>query len=201
MQGVFAAAFVTAVAGALVAADLTDPGFRRWWAERALTTDVVAGLLVLLITLLVVDQLVRQRQFNDRSHAVAAQVAILMAQASNASESISSALDGSGDPAAASDAVRTYMMMLLVVAPILIEDPRSRGLLEQAQLLGGEMVRVQRALAQTHDPTAISHSRLDDAAAQLRAAATPLLQPIDIKEFFAPDPAPPEAPSRSDPLG
>lgn len=41
----------------LVAGELTDAGQRRWWAARALTTDTVAGLLVLLVTVLVVNQL------------------------------------------------------------------------------------------------------------------------------------------------
>lgn len=55
-QGGFAAVVVTLVTFGLVILDLTDSGFRNWWADHALTTDTVAGLLVLLVTVLVVDQ-------------------------------------------------------------------------------------------------------------------------------------------------
>src|SRR5260370_34049510 len=61
----------------LVIGDLTDGGLRRWWAGHALTTDTVAGLLVVLVTVLVVDQVVSMRQGRDRSRASAAQAAIL----------------------------------------------------------------------------------------------------------------------------
>jgi hypothetical protein len=94
--------------------------------------DVVAGLPVLLITLLVVDQVVRWRQFNDRSRAVAAQAAILLVQATRSSQAISSALGGASDRAAAAEEARAYMMILPVAAPVLIEDPVSRAFLEQA---------------------------------------------------------------------
>jgi len=187
VQGGFAAAAVTFVAAGLVIFDLSDRGFRRWWSDRALTTDLVAGLLVLLITLLVVDQLVRRRQTNDRARAVAAQAAILMAEATRSSEAVSAALGGSGDPTAASEEVRTYMMMLLVVAPLLIEDAPSRGFLEQAQRLGGEMARILRAMATSVDAATISHARLDDAVAQLRATSVPLIEVLDLEAFLATD--------------
>jgi len=191
VQGGFAAAVITLMAVALVIFDGADRGFRRWWSDRALTTDLVAGLLVLLITLLVVDQLVRRRQTNDRARAVAAQVAILMAQATRSSEAITSALDGSGEQSDASDEVRTYMMMLLVVAPVLIEDTLSRGFLEQAQRLGGEMARLLRATATSTDLPTISRTRLDDALTRLRATSVPLLQVLDIEAFLAADAATP----------
>jgi hypothetical protein len=50
LQGRFAETVVTLVAVGLVVLDLADRGVQRWWAERALATDVVAGMLVLLIT-------------------------------------------------------------------------------------------------------------------------------------------------------
>jgi hypothetical protein len=58
----------------------------RWLGGLAaavvtLTTDTVAGLLVLMITVLVVDQVVRLRQGNSRARAVAVQAAILMTEA------------------------------------------------------------------------------------------------------------------------
>jgi hypothetical protein len=66
-QGGVAALVVTLVTGVLVILEVTDVGLRRWWAFHALTTDTVAGLLVLLITVLVVDQVVRLRQINGRA--------------------------------------------------------------------------------------------------------------------------------------
>ena len=43
------AVLATLITVALVVGELTDAGQRRWWAARPLTTDTVAGLLVLLI--------------------------------------------------------------------------------------------------------------------------------------------------------
>src|SRR5690348_16726316 len=98
----------------LVAGELTNTGQRRWWAAHPLTTDTVGGLLVLLVTILVVNQLLTRRQARQRGHAVAAQAAIMVAQATRSAEAVSSALDGSGDRGAASDGFRSYMMMLLI---------------------------------------------------------------------------------------
>ena len=97
---------------ALVAGELTNAGQRHWWAARPLTTDTVAGLLVLLVTVLVVNQLLNRRQARQRGHAVAAQAAIMVAQATRSAKAVSSVTGGSGDRGAASDGFRTYMMML-----------------------------------------------------------------------------------------
>jgi hypothetical protein len=179
-EGGLAAAVVTLVAAGLVILDLTDGGLRRWWDGHALTTDTVAGLLVLLITVLVVDQVVRLRQINGRSRAVAAQAAIIMGQASRSSQAVSAALDSSGDRDAARDQVRTYMIMLLVGAPVLIEARASRAFLEEAQRLGGEMARTLAATA----PGAAGtwSSRLGEAVARLRATMDPLLQALNPEE-------------------
>ena len=181
-QGGSAAVVVTLVAWALVIGDLADAGMRRWWDGHALTTDTVAGLLVLLITVLVVDQVVRARQFNDRARAVGAQVAIIMAQAERTSREVSQAVAqglGPGDRDAASDEFRTYMLMLLVGAPVLIDAKVSRDFLEQAQALAGEMARALGVTAGVHGRPALPDARLEDAAQRLRAASTPLLQVLD----------------------
>jgi hypothetical protein len=187
-RGWAAAIAATLVAWGLVVAEIDDTGMRHWWSSHALTTDTVSGLLVLLITLLVVNQVVRRRQLRDRSQAVAAQAAIMMAQADRASTAVSSALDGSGERGNASDEFRTYMMMLLVGAPVLIDGRVSRSFLEQAQRLGGEMARVlttmTRAHGSEHAPKA-PDARLNAAIAQLRTAAAPLLQPLDLSELAA----------------
>jgi hypothetical protein len=187
-RGWLAAIVATLVTAGLVLAEDDDTGMRHWWSGHALTTDTVSGLLVLLITLLVVNQVVRRRQVRDRSQAVAAQAAIMMAQASRASTAVSSALDGSGDRDSASDEFRTYMMMLLVGAPVLIDGRVSRAFLEQAQRLGGEMARVLAAMTKAHGSGHTPKSpdaRLSDAIAQLHTTVAPLLQPLDLSELVA----------------
>jgi hypothetical protein len=174
-QGGFAAMVVTALTFVLVILDLADVGFRLWWTNHALTTDTVAGMLVLLITVLVADQVVSRRQVKERSAAVAAQAAIVMGQATRTSKAVSSALDGSGDQGVATDEIRTYMIMLLVGAPVLIDATVSRHFLEEAQRLGGQMASAMAALARTPG-VAIPRDRLDEAVQRLRAASTPLLQ-------------------------
>ena len=90
-QGGLAAIVITLLTAVLVVLDINDGAMRRWWDGHALTTDTVSGLLVLLITLLVVDQVVSLRQINDRARAVAAQAAIVMTQAMRASQAVSQA--------------------------------------------------------------------------------------------------------------
>ena len=112
--GWLAAIVVTLVAAGLVATDIADAGLRHWWASHALTTDTVSGLQVLLITVLVVNQVVRRRQLKAQSLAIAAQAGIMVSQAARSVRAVSGALDGSGDRDSAADELRTYMMMLLV---------------------------------------------------------------------------------------
>ena len=178
-RGWFAAIVVTLGGGALIILDVTDGALRRWWSAHALTTDMVSGLLGLLITVLVIDQVVRLRQTKDRARAVAAQAAILVNQAIRSAQAVSQALADSGDRDAAGDEFRTYMMMLLVGAPVLIDAKASRNFLEQAQYLGGEMARALGMTAGTVGPDSVSATRLDDAVQRLRAASTPLLQVLD----------------------
>ena len=181
-QGGTAAVIVTLLTCALIILDSTDSPERRWWDGHAITTDTVSGLLVLLITVLVVDQVVRRRQVADRSRAIASQAAIMAVQARRTVQAVNQAVAGDAsenDRDAAFDELRTYMMMLLVAAPLLIDVPMSRSFLEQAQNLGGEMARVLAATGKSRDGAAISTSRLDDAVKRLRAASDPLLQVLD----------------------
>lgn len=156
--------------------DLTDAGLRRWWDGHALTTDTVAGLLVLMITVLVVDQVVRLRQINAKARAVGVQVAIMMTQATRASQAVSQVLTGQGDRDTAVDEFRTYTMMLLAVAPVLIDAKASRNFLEQAQHLDGEMAWALSALASASGQGNYSATQLDDAVQALKSASGPLLQ-------------------------
>ena len=181
-SGFWSVVAVLAMIG-LVVADVTDGALRRWWAAHALTTDTVSGVLVLLVTVLVVNQVLRRRQIRDRSKAIAAQAAIVMVQASRSSRAVSAALDGSGDRGAATDEVRTYMMMLLVGAPVLIDVRTSRSFLEEAQRLGAEMTRALTTMARGKGTP--SRAGLDDAVARLRAASKPLLQLLNTEELTA----------------
>jgi hypothetical protein len=170
------AVLATLITVALVVGELTDAGQRRWWATHPLTTDTVAGLLVLLITVLVVNQLLNRRQSRQRGHAVAAQAAIMAAQAARSAQAVSALADGSGDRDAASDGFRTYMLMLLTGAPVLINDPTARHFLEQAQYLGGLMARTLTVIGKSPKGTAVPDDGLQVAVRQLQSAAAPLLQ-------------------------
>ena len=178
-QGGFAAIVVTLAAGVLMILDVTDAALRRWWSGHALSTDMVSGLLVLLITVLVIDQVVRLRQVNDRARAVAAQAAIVVNQAIRSSQAVSQALASSDDRDAAGDEFRTYMMMLLVCAPVLIDAKASRNFLEQAQYLGGEMAIVLGVTPGRKSHADASATRMNDAVQRLKDASAPLLQVLD----------------------
>ena len=160
--GWLAAVLATLITVALVVGELTDVGQRRWWLARPLTTDTVGGLLVLLITVLVVNQLLTRRQNKQRGHAVAAQAAIMGTQAARSAQAVSALLNGSGDRDAADDGFRTYMMILLVGAPVLIDDPIARHFLEQAQYLGGLMARSLAAIDKAPNSAPVSASSLAD---------------------------------------
>jgi hypothetical protein len=185
-QDGFAAAGVSLVACVLVILDVTDAGLRRWWDTHALTTDTVAGLLVLMITLLVADQVVRRRQAESRSRAVGVQVATIMAQANRAAQAVSRRLaaagDHDGDQGMAAEEFRTYTMMLLTVAPVLIDDKTSRAFLERAQHLDGELARALSMLTGTSGrpdaENAAPAARIDKALQEVKSASTPLLRAL-----------------------
>jgi uncharacterized membrane protein YcjF (UPF0283 family) len=179
--GWLAALAVTLITAALMIGEVTDTAMRRWWATHALTTDTVSGVLVLLITLLVVDQVLRLRQINDRARAVAAQAAIIMSQAVRASRAVTQGVaDGAAgsDRDAAADELRTYMMMLMVGAPVLIDARASRTFLEQAQAVAGLLAL---SLGETANSSASASvdSRLDGAVQRLRETSTPVLSVLD----------------------
>jgi hypothetical protein len=174
--GWLAAAAAALVACVLVILDLTDAGLRRWWDDHALTTDAIAGLLVLMITVLVVDQVVRLRQGNSRARAVGIQVAILTTQANIASRAVSQILAGSGDRDAAYEEFRTFTMMVLSVAPVLIDARTSRNFLERAQDLDAAMAQGLSVLATAPSQEKSLAANLDVALRALKSASTPLIQ-------------------------
>jgi hypothetical protein len=180
--GGIAALVATLLAAALVIVEINDEAMRRWWSGHALTTDTVSGLLVLLITLLVVDQVVRLRQLNARARAIASQAAIILTQAEAASHSVSQAVAPGADPGSRDDAVdqtRTYTMMLLVGAPVLIDARVSRTFLEQAQALAGLMAEALGITGKASSHATVSPTRLDHAVQRLRDASDPLIAVLD----------------------
>jgi hypothetical protein len=184
--GATAAAVITLVTLGLIAVDLTDAAARRWWADRAFATDVVAGILVLLITVLVVDQVVRVRQLKDRARATAAQAAILMVQAARAKQNVSAAMNGSGDQDAALDEVRTYMTILSISTPVLIDARVSRTFLEQAQRLAAELVQgLPSGVKAAGETSTASDARLEDSFQRLRSASAPLLEVLSAEQRSA----------------
>jgi hypothetical protein len=170
---------VTAVGCVLVILDINDDALRRWWDGHAMTTDVVGGLLVLLITVLVVDQVVLLRQINDRSRTVAVQAGIMVSQASRTAQAISATVDGPGDRDAAAEEFRTYIMMLLAVAPVLIDAKMSRAFLEQAQRLGGVMARALNVISGSTGQQDSVAGQLDAEVQALKSASAPLLASLD----------------------
>jgi hypothetical protein len=108
------------LSSALIVLDLSDGAFRRWWSARAFTTDAIAGILVVLITVLIVNQALGIRRNRERFRAAAAQASMVLGQAIRTTRAVL-ACTTSGDRTAASDELRTYMIMLMIAAPILIE--------------------------------------------------------------------------------
>lgn len=190
-KGVSAAVFITGLACGLIALEITDRAVRRWWALHAFTTGAVAGLVVLLITVLVADQVVRFHQIKDRWRAIAAQAAILMAQATRSAGAVTAFLQKRDDRDAASDEVRTYLTMVLFAAPLLIDAPTPRRFLEQSQHLGAELARAFRT--DVDDPGAVSamQARIDAALGGARVAAQPLIDALNPQELAAAGDKPP----------
>jgi hypothetical protein len=176
---------------ALVAGELADAGQRRWWAGRPLTTDTAAGLLVLLVTVLVVNQLLNRRQARQRGHTVVAQATIVAAPAVRSARAVSSVIGGSGNRGAASDGLRTYMMMLLIGAPVLIGDPVARRFwlcqpdpfqsATARRFLGQPSTSAEwwphaHGDRQVAEGAATPGDRPDEAMQQLQSAAVPLIE-------------------------
>jgi hypothetical protein len=184
-QGGGATITVLALALVLAVLDITDRSVRHFWETHALTTDTVAGLLVLALTVLVVNQVVSRRQLTDRSRAVAVQAGIVLVQAMRSVKSVLAVRDGAGDQTSARDELRTYSVMLLVSAPVLIEDRISREFLEQAQALAGEIGRVLAPSEVTAVFGSGTGRGLEEAIERLRTASAPLLAILTTDERSA----------------
>jgi hypothetical protein len=171
---------------ALVVLDLADGAVSRWLSGHALTTSAIVSVLVLLITVLNVDRIARRRQARERAQVTAAQAAIVNLQAGRATDIVRAALDDRDQREPAADELRTYMTMLLISAPILIDTVPTRAFLESAQRLGGLLsIALQRA--DDGDHVHDLDGNLKRAVDALSDAAQPLLKILNLAQLAAVD--------------
>ena len=175
-----AAAVMGLVLG-LIALDVVDHASSTWFDRHSFATDAVSTLLGLAVAALVVDRISARRRLRDQAQVMAAQGAMIAAQALRATQAVTSALDGSGERDAAADELRTFMMMMLTGAPVLMDAPDTRDFLETSQHLAAELARALGVTRSGERPDDIDQ-RLNDAAGQVRAAIQPLLQTLDIDQ-------------------
>jgi hypothetical protein len=161
---------VAVIAAVLVVLDLRNGSVHRFWSRHSFTSSLLAGLLVLLLTVLIADRVVRMRQLKGQSRAMAAQAAIIVAQAERVAAVIGRGSLSAEDRDEASEELRTYLHMLLISAPVLIDARIPRAFLETAQRVAGQLFRILREAEEER-----TQRRLEDAVEQLRRAAAPLL--------------------------
>jgi hypothetical protein len=169
---------VMAAVLALVALDLFDDSFNRWFDRHAFATDVISTFLGLAVTVLVIDRVAERRRLRARSQVMAAQATMVAGQAMRAQWALTAALDGSGERGAAGEELRTFMTMMLTAGPVLMDAPQTRLLLEQSQRLAGEIARAL-ALTRSGGHADDLQARLASASDRVRDALQPLLQTLD----------------------
>jgi hypothetical protein len=174
---------VLVITALLVVLDISVGSVHRYWSRHSFTSSVLAGLLVLLLTVLIVDRVISMRQFRNQSRAIAAQAAVVLGQAMRARDAVTRASQSDDDRDEGSGELRTYTQMLGVSAPLLIDAQPSRTFLECAQRLA---VQLAHALgASGEDQAEQAKTRVDDGLGQLRDAAAPLLQALNPDERAA----------------
>jgi hypothetical protein len=178
---------VTLVTIALVVLDIGDGSVHRYWTRHSFTSSVVAGLLVLLLTLLIVDRVTHMRQVRSQSRAVGAQAAVILAQAARTADSAARAGKADGDSDKALDEAQTYTLMLLISTPVLIDTSVRRAFLEAAQRLDAEVFRALPNVGRTQ-PDEQTKTRLDDSLKRVRATADPLLRALNREQRAAVSP-------------
>jgi hypothetical protein len=194
-----------AVVLGLIVLDLLDHSFNSWSDRHSFATDAVSTFLGLAMAALVFDRISARRRLRDQAQVMAAQGAMIAAQALRATQAVTSALDSGSDRDAAANELRTFMMMMLTSAPVLVDAPDTRAFLETSQHLGGELARAL-GVTRSGDPPDDIDQRLSDAADQVRSAIQPLLQTLDLdqaSDLWGPsrshgDDAAPDTPSTGD---
>lgn len=130
-------------------------------------------MLVLLLTLLIVDRMIRMRELKSQSRAIAGQAAVIIGQADRTADAIARTSPSARDHEEAYDELRTYTQMMFISAPLLIDAKVPRTFLETAQRVAG---RMYRALQTGDADRERAKAQLDGTVKQLREAASPLLQ-------------------------
>ena len=176
------ALIVMVITAALVVLDISDGSVHRYLSRHSFTSSVLAGALLLLLTVLIVDRVIRVRQLKNQSRAVGAPAALIVAQAGRAVDAITRAALSAEDRDEASGELRTYTQMLLTSAPLLIDANGPRAFLEAAQHVAAELFRALHAGDEKVEPT---KTQLDHAVEQLGAAAAPLLSALSSEQRAA----------------
>jgi hypothetical protein len=166
---------------ALIALDLVDHALNAWFDRHSFATDAISTLLGLAVAALVFDRISARRSLRDRAQVMAAQGAMIAAQALRATRSVTSALDGSVERDAAADELRTFMTMMLTGAPALMDAPQTRKFLEASQHLAAELARALGVTRSGDHPDDVDQ-RLNDAADQVRVTVQPLLRRLDVEQ-------------------
>jgi hypothetical protein len=174
---------VMVITAVLVILDVAVGSVHRYWSRHSFTSSVLAGVLVLLLTVLIVDQVARIRQLRNQSRAIAIQAAIIVAQAQRTADTIVDTSPSAEDREAAMDELRSYMQMLFTSAPVLIGAAAPRAFLESAQRAAGQLAAVLRETGAED----VEHKkvRLNAAIDQVRSAAAPLTATLDRQQLAA----------------
>jgi hypothetical protein len=178
------AAAVMAVVLALIALDIVDDSFNRWFDHHSFTTDAVSTLLGLAVAALVVDRISDRRRLKDRAQVMAAQGAMIAAQGLRAKQAVTQVLDGDSDRDAAEDELRTYLTMMLTGAPALMDAPQTREFLETTQHLAAELARALVVTRSGDRPDDVDE-RLNGAADRVRTTVEPLLRMLNLDQQSA----------------
>lgn len=176
---------VLVLAAVLVVLDMTVSSVDRYWSRHSFTSSVLSGVLVLLLTVLIADRVTHLRQQRNQARAIAAQAAIIVAQATRTAAAVAGAEGSDDDREGAADELRTYMMMLLTSAPLLIDATDPRRFLEASQRVAVQLSRVLRAAAAPVTAQAGDSIELDAEVEALRQAAEPLLSALKPEERAA----------------
>jgi hypothetical protein len=174
---------VMAVTVILVTLDIAVASVHRYWSRHSFTSSVLAGVLVLLLTVLIVDQVARIRQLRNQSRAIAIQAATIVAQAQRTADTIVDTSPSAEDREAAENELRSYIQMLFTSAPVLIGAAAPRAFLETAQRAAGQLGAVLREAG----AESVEHkkARVDAATNQVRRAAAPLIATLDREQLNA----------------
>jgi len=176
---------VLILAATLVVLDVTVSSVHRYWSRHPFTSSVLSGLLVLLLTVLIADRVTHVRQLRRQARAIAVQAAVLVSQAARTADAIVGVGPSTDERGAAADELRTYTVMLLTSAPLMIDATGSRMFLETAQRVGVQLSRVLRTAGDAHDQQRRTSVRLDDEVRRLREAAAPLVSVLNPEELEA----------------